>query len=103
MSKNDQVILSLLVIMFCITGSILYSVIIGKQKLTKESQGALVYTVDVLDNKYDGGFEVIKPIFNKIMKNLNVVSLDITELNLELGNRDASMKNFTKIFGKYLI
>ena len=31
-------------------------------KLTKESQGALVYTIDVLDNKYDGGFEVIKPI-----------------------------------------
>jgi arginase len=47
--------------------------------------------------------KVIKPLFNKIMKNLNVVSLDITELNLELGNRDASMKNFTKIFGKYLI
>ena len=34
-------------------------------KLTKESQGALVYTVDVLDNKYDGGFEVIKPISRK--------------------------------------
>jgi hypothetical protein len=31
-------------------------------KLTKESQGALVYTVDVLDNRYDGGFEVIKPV-----------------------------------------
>ena len=38
MDKNAQVILSLLVIMFCITGSILYSVIIGKQKLTKESK-----------------------------------------------------------------
>jgi len=31
-------------------------------KLTKESQGALVYSVDVLDNRYDGGFEVIKPV-----------------------------------------
>jgi tellurite resistance protein TerC len=38
MDKNAQVILSLLVIMFCITGSIIYSVIIGKQKLTKESK-----------------------------------------------------------------
>ena len=30
-------------------------------KLTTESIGALVYTVDVLDTHYDGGFEVIKP------------------------------------------
>ena len=30
-------------------------------KLTSESIGALVYTVDVLDDRYDGGFEVIKP------------------------------------------
>ena len=30
-------------------------------KLTKESAGALVYTLDVLDTRYDGGFEVIKP------------------------------------------
>ena len=30
-------------------------------KLTKESQGALVYTLDVMDTRYDGGFEVIKP------------------------------------------
>ena len=30
-------------------------------KLTKESQGALVYAVDVMDTRYDGGFEVIKP------------------------------------------
>ena len=31
-------------------------------KLTKESQGALVYKIDALDNRYDGGFEIIKPI-----------------------------------------
>jgi hypothetical protein len=30
-------------------------------KLTSESQGALVYTVDVLDDRYDGGFEVLRP------------------------------------------
>ena len=30
-------------------------------KLTKESEGALLYTVDVMDTRYDGGFEVIKP------------------------------------------
>jgi len=30
-------------------------------KLTRESQGALVYTLDVMDTRYDGGFEVIKP------------------------------------------
>ena len=32
MDKNTQVILSLLVILFCITGSILYSIFINKQK-----------------------------------------------------------------------
>lgn len=35
---NAQVILSLLVIVFCITGSIVYSVFKNKQKLTKESK-----------------------------------------------------------------
>ncbi len=34
-------------------------------KLTKESQGALVYTVDVMDDRYDGGFEVIRPANRK--------------------------------------
>jgi flagellar basal body-associated protein FliL len=32
MDKNTQVILSLLVIVFCITGSILYSIFTNKQK-----------------------------------------------------------------------
>ena len=36
MDKNSQVILSLLVIIFCITGSILYSIFVNKQKLTKQ-------------------------------------------------------------------
>jgi arginase len=44
----------------------------------------------------------IKPIVDKIMKNLNVVNMDITELNLELGEKDKSMKNFSKLFKKYL-
>ena len=35
MDKNAQVILSLLVILFCITGSILYSIFTNKQKLAK--------------------------------------------------------------------
>ena len=30
-------------------------------KLTAESQGALVYSLDVMDTRYDGGFEVIRP------------------------------------------
>lgn len=30
-------------------------------KLTADSQGALVYTIDVMDTRYDGGFEVIRP------------------------------------------
>lgn len=38
MDKNTQVILSLLVILFCITGSILYSIFTNKQKLAKESK-----------------------------------------------------------------
>jgi tellurite resistance protein TerC len=36
MDKNTQVILSLLVILFCITGSILYSIFINKQKQKRE-------------------------------------------------------------------
>jgi len=36
MDKNSQVILSLLVIVFCITGSILYSIFTNKQKLPKD-------------------------------------------------------------------
>jgi|Laugrespbdmm15sd_2_1035082.scaffolds.fasta_scaffold03548_1 arginase len=46
--------------------------------------------------------KVMKPIVDKIMKNLNVVGMDITEFNLELGEREKSMKNFTKLFKKYL-
>jgi tellurite resistance protein TerC len=38
MDKNSQVILSLLVILFCITGSILYSIFINKQKLAKSNK-----------------------------------------------------------------
>ena len=38
MDKNSQVILSLLVIIFCITGSILYSLFINKQKLAKQKE-----------------------------------------------------------------
>lgn len=38
MDKNAQVILSLLVILFCITGSILYSIFVNKQKLAKENK-----------------------------------------------------------------
>lgn len=46
--------------------------------------------------------KAIKPIVNKTMKNLNVVNMDITEFNLTLGNQDKSMKNFKKLFEKYL-
>ena len=46
--------------------------------------------------------KAIKPIVNKIMKNLNVVNMDITEFNMELGERETSMKNFEKLFKKYL-
>ena len=46
--------------------------------------------------------KVMKPIVDKIMKNLNVVGMDITEFNLELGEQEKSMKNFTKLFKKYL-
>ena len=45
----------------------------------------------------------IKPIVNKIIKNLNVDNMDITEFNLTIGNQDKSMKNFKKLFEKYLI
>jgi tellurite resistance protein TerC len=38
MDKNAQVILSLLVILFCIMGSIIYSIFINKQKSTKVSK-----------------------------------------------------------------
>ena len=38
MDKNSQVILSLLMIVFCITGSILYSIFVNKQKLAKQKQ-----------------------------------------------------------------
>ena len=38
MDKNAQVILSLLMILFCITGSILYSIFVNKQKLAKENK-----------------------------------------------------------------
>jgi arginase len=46
--------------------------------------------------------KAIKPIVDKIMKNLNVVNMDITEFNLELGDQDKSIKNFRKLFDKYL-
>ncbi len=38
MNKNAQVILSLLMIMFCITGSILYSVFLERQKLSNDTK-----------------------------------------------------------------
>ena len=38
MDKNSQVLLSLLVILFCIMGSILYSIFINKQKAKEISQ-----------------------------------------------------------------
>jgi len=38
MDKNAQVILSLLVILFCITGSIMYSIFTNKQKLQKDNK-----------------------------------------------------------------
>jgi arginase len=46
--------------------------------------------------------KAIKSIVDKIMRNLNVVNMDITEFNMELGDQDTSMKNFTKLFEKYL-
>ena len=46
--------------------------------------------------------KAVKPIVDKIMKNLNVVNMDITEFNMELGEKEKSMKNFTKLFKKYL-
>jgi arginase len=49
--------------------------------------------------------DAIKPVLDKIMKKTNIVNMDITELNLELGDdkqREISMKNFVKLFQKYL-
>ena len=46
--------------------------------------------------------KAMKPIVDKIMKNLNVVNMDITEFNMELGEREKSMKTFSKLFKKYL-
>ena len=46
--------------------------------------------------------KAIKPIVDKIMRNLNVVNMDITEFNLELGDQEKSIKNFRKLFDKYL-
>lgn len=46
-----------------------------------------------------------KNLIQKINEKFNIVSIDITELNLKLGNKyqqDLSLKNFLKIFGKYL-
>ena len=40
MDKNSQVILSLLVIVFCITGSIFYSIFTNKQKLARAKKEA---------------------------------------------------------------
>jgi arginase len=47
----------------------------------------------------------IKPILDKLMQNPNFVNMDITEFNLEIGDakdKDTSIKNFTKLFQKYL-
>ena len=49
--------------------------------------------------------DAIKPVLDKIMKKTNIVNMDITELNLELGDdnqREVSMTNFVKLFQKYL-
>ena len=43
-----------------------------------------------------------KHIVDTTMKDLNVVNLDITEFNLELGDKETSMKNFTSLFEKYI-
>jgi len=37
LDKNTQVLISLMVIIFCITGSIFYSIFINKRKLAKEN------------------------------------------------------------------
>ena len=47
----------------------------------------------------------IKPIVDGIMENLNVVGMDITEFNINLGTKaekETSIKNFMYLFEKYL-
>ncbi len=46
--------------------------------------------------------ECAKIILDKMMNELNIVNMDITEFNLEIGNPEKSMKNFTNLFEKYL-
>jgi len=49
--------------------------------------------------------EAIKPVLDKIVRRTNLVNMDITEFNLEIGDdrqRETSMKNFVKLFQKYL-
>jgi arginase len=49
--------------------------------------------------------DAVKPILDKIMKKTNLINLDITEFNLEIGNereKDVSIRNFIKLFRKYL-
>lgn len=49
--------------------------------------------------------EAIKPVLDKIVRRTNLVNMDITEFNLEIGDdkqREVSMKNFVKLFQKYL-
>jgi hypothetical protein len=60
-------------------------------KLTKESQGALVYTIDVLDNRYDGGFEVLRPANRKTDVNAGPFTLWDAPLKL---NEEISVWGF---------
>jgi arginase len=49
--------------------------------------------------------DAIKVVLDKIVRRTNMVNMDITEFNLELGDdkqREISMKNFVKLFAKYL-
>ena len=49
--------------------------------------------------------EAIRPVLDKIVRRTNLVNMDITEFNLEIGDdrqREVSMKNFVKLFQKYL-
>ena len=49
--------------------------------------------------------DAIKSVLDKIMKKTNIVNMDITEFNLEIGDdkqRETSTKNFVKLFAKYL-
>lgn len=49
--------------------------------------------------------DAIKLVLDKIMKKTNIVNMDITEFNLELGDdnqREVSMTNFVKLFEKYI-